>query len=427
MTSDFQMKPTSFILPVVALILVGSWVGPQRRSMAAVETECVRLRTHIAAVRSASPATSTAHDPLATRRKVIEWTNLAAYFPSNPMMSGGALFGALPDVRVAMRFRQRIEAMSAGEIIATLDEIAALNLPADARANLERTLLDSLVRKDPGLALGQMEDRAVLESSLYSQLISDALQAWAKKDAGAAGAWFDQQIAAGKFKSTRLDGVSGFRRMFESSLIGTLLSSSPEAAARRLAALPDDQRGDVMSMYSLTIVPQENQVAHAELIRAHVPAKDQAETIAAQASRLFKPGDYSAVTAYLERIGATPAERAASALKAIQDMRPKIPDTNQLTREDIDDLREWVGSQAPDSTDLVTGKALGEAAQGNRKMNFSTAAELAVEYSAASGDDEILATFLTSWAAKSNKAAARILAGKISDETRRAEILNFLK
>ena len=60
-------------------------------------------------------------------------------------------------------------------------------------------------------------------------------------------------------------------------------------------------------------------------------------------------------------------------------------------------------------------------------MDFSAAAGLAVDYSAASGDDEVLATFLASWAAKSNKAAARILAGKISDETRRAEILNFLK
>ena len=416
------LKPASFILPAVALLLVGSWVGSQRRSMAAVETECARLRTHIAAVKS--PSFTTSRDPLATRRKVIEWTNLAAYFPSNPMMSGGSLLGALPDQRVAMRFRQRMEAMSAGEIIATLDEIAALDLPADARANLEWTLLDSLARKDPGLALGLMEDRAVLESSLYYNLISDALLVWAKKDAGTAGIWFDRQIAAGKFKSKALNGVSAIRQMFESTLIGILLSSSPEAAARRLAALPEDQHGSVLRMNDLT---QENQVAHAELIRAQVPVKDQAETIAAQASFLFKPGDYSAVTAYLERIGATPAERAAFALKAVQNMRPKIPDTNQLTREDIDDLREWVGSQAPDSTDLVTGKALGEAAQGNRKMNFSTAAELAVEYSAASGDDEVLATFLTSWAAKSNKAAARILAGKISNEARRAEILNLLK
>jgi hypothetical protein len=71
--------------------------------------------------------------------------------------------------------------------------------------------------------------------------------------------------------------------------------------------------------------------------------------------------------------------------------------------------------------------ALGEAAQGNRKMEFAAAAELAVQYSVAGGNDEVLATFLTSYAAQSNKAAARALAGKIADEKRRAEILVSLK
>lgn len=426
-TLPIQMKPASFMLPAVALILVGSWIGPQRRSMAAVETQCTRLRTAIAAAKSPSFVTPAPHDLLEKRRKAIEWTNIAMRCPSNPMMSSRIEIGTLPDPRVTLRFRQRLEAMSADEIIATLDEIAALNLSADARENLERTLLDSLARKDPRLALELMEDRAVTGSFLYSYLISGALQAWAKKDSAAAEAWFDRLIAAGTFKSKALNGVNDSRQIFESAMIEVMLASSPEAASRRLSALPEDQRRSVLSMYSLTIIPEENQVAHAQLVRSQVPVKDQAETIAAQASFLFKPGDYSAVTAYLDRIDATPAERAACALKAVQNMNPKIPNSNHLTRDDIDGLREWVNSQAPDSTDTVTGKALGEAAQGNRRMDFATAAELAVEYTAASGSDEVLATFLASWAARHNKPAARALAERISDEKRRAEILTILK
>ena len=46
---------------------------------------------------------------------------------------------------------------------------------------------------------------------------------------------------------------------------------------------------------------------------------------------------------------------------------------------------------------------------------------------AASGGDEVLATFLASWAARNNKAAARTLADRISDEKRREEILAILK
>lgn len=316
--------------------------------------------------------------------------------------------------------------MSADEIIATLDEIAALDLPAESRDNLARVLLACIARKDPDLALDLIDRRIGMESYRFGGLISETLQTWAKKDPAAAGAWFDQQIAAGKFKGRSLDGVNGFRQMNESALISILLGNSPEGAARRLAALPEDQRGDVLSMYDMTNVPEENQMAHAALIRAQVPPKDQAETIASQVPSLIKHGDYSSATAYLDRIAATPAERAASAVKAIQDMNPKSPDTNKLSREDFDALREWVGTQAPASVDIVMAAALAKAALGDHKMPFAAAAELAVEYSAESGNDEVLATFLTSGAARRNKAASLVLAGKISDETRRGEILNFL-
>ena len=103
------------------------------------------------------------------------------------------------------------------------------------------------------------------------------------------------------------------------------------------------------------------------------------------------------------------------------------PGSNHLSREPIDGLREWVSSQAPDATDSVMGKVLGQAAWGSRKMEFAAAAELAVEYSAASGSDEVLAMFLTSYAARENKATARALAEEISDKKRREEILTFLK
>ena len=426
-TPTTAMKPTSFILPAIALILVGSWVGPQRRSMAAVETECVRLRTHIAAVRSASPATSTAHDPLETRRKVIGWKNIAAHFPSNPGMSSGTVFGALPDPRVAMRFRQRMEAMSADEIIATLDEIAALDLPPEAHENLEWTLLDALVRKDPELALDRFVDRVGKDSFLFRDLLSGALQAWAKRDVDAAVAWFDQQLAAGKFKSTTLDGVSYPRLSAETELINRLLANSPEAAARRLTALPENQRRDVLQTHPLHVIPGvEELAALAKLIRAYVPAEEQAEMIGYQAAHFFNPGGYSAVTAYLERIDATPDERAAFALRVTEMIYPGSG-SNYLSREPIDGLREWVRSQAPDATDNVMGKVLGQAAWGSRKMKFAAAAELAVQYSAASGSDEVLATFLTSYAARENKPAARALAEEISDEQRRGEILTFLK
>ena len=108
-------------------------------------------------------------------------------------------------------------------------------------------------------------------------------------------------------------------------------------------------------------------------------------------------------------------------------MVPKNPYSDKLTREDFNVLREWVGSQCPESVDEITAKALGDGANGDHKITFAAAADLAVEYSVQSGNDEVLAGFLTSQAARRNKTVARDLAAKIADETRRAEVLNFLK
>jgi hypothetical protein len=415
---------TNLIPPAVALILVAIWLVPQRRSMAVLESECARLQNTITAAEAPS---RTRPDPLEKRRKIIEWTKLGNLFQSNPMMSSISFSGALPDTREAMRFRQRMDAMSTAEIIATLDEIAALDLPHKVRENLEWTLLDAMARKDPAAALGLIESRGLMKSALYEYLISGTLQVWAQKDTAAAADWFDEQIAAGTFDSKALNGVSSSRQILETAFIRMLLGSSPEAAARRLAALPEDQRGDVMHMYDMSSVPEEIHVAHADLIRAQVPEKDQAETIASQMTNLVKRGDYSAATAYLDRIAATPAERAASVMKAIWDMYPINPDSNKLAREDFDALREWVGKQSPESVDKVMAEALGKGANGDHKITFATAADLAVEYSAQSGNDEVLAGFLTSNAARRNKAVARDLAAKITDETRRAEVLDFLK
>lgn len=90
----------------------------------------------------------------------------------------------------------------------------------------------------------------------------------------AAESWFDRQIAAGKFATKALGGVSHLRQKTETAVIGVLLASSPDAAARRIGAIQEEQRGDVLRMDSLTTVPPELQVAHAKLVRAAVPTKD---------------------------------------------------------------------------------------------------------------------------------------------------------
>ena len=59
--------------------------------------------------------------------------------------------------------------------------------------------------------------------------------------------------------------------------------------------------------------------------------------------------------------------------------------------------------------------------------SFSELAALAKEYHAGSGNDDLLIPLADHWRARTHKEEARELAGLISDEKRREEILEKLK
>lgn len=413
---------------MVALVVASVWLGSQRRSISALESESVVLQKHIAAARTSGPgADSTAAKPAppakaAKDKEPLDWKKVAAQF-EEMQRSGG-----MGDMRTMLKFQQRVQSMSKEEIIAALDEIAALGLPEPSRAKLEQMLVGPLAQKDPELVLARFVDRLGDKDGSMGWQLSNALREWAKKDPAKAGAWFDQQIAAGKFDSKALDGKSRSRNQFENAMIHVLLDSDPTAAASRLGAMPEDQRRDVLSQHSFSQLKEESQAAFAKLVRDQLPAKDQASTLANEASVIVgNDGDYSKVTEYMDRIGATPAERAKCVEEAAESKIQSLSYKKKIAAEDIDAMRTWAATQAPDQLDTLTGKALATATQGNGKTKFEEAAALALHYHEASDNDEVLSSFLDGWAARRNKDQARVLAEKISDPKRRGEILEKLK
>lgn len=419
------MKPTTFIPPVVALAIAGTWLGSQHRSISILEQESAALQQAIAARSSGTALDSQQGKPAsplktAKEKEPLDWKKIAAQFAE--MQQGGGM----GDMRAMMKFQQRLQAMTKEELVTALDEIAALDLPAASRAMLEQMLVGPLVQKDPELALTRFIGRIQDQHGGMGWQLSNALQEWAKKDPAKASAWFDQQIAAGKFDSKSLDGKSRSRTQFEGALINVLLASDADAAGHRLGAMPEDQRSEVLSQYQFQQLKEEDQLAFAKLVRGQVPADEQAEALAQQASRMVSGDGYSKVTEYLDRIGATPAERAACVEEAAESKIQTISYQKKVTREDLDTMREWVTAQAPEKTGTVTGKVLASASQGGDKMEFSEAADLAVQYHDASGNDDVLSSFLDGWPARQNKEQARVLAQKISDVKRREEILKNL-
>jgi len=276
------MKPIRLLPPVLALVIVGSWLGIQRKSLATLEQDDRLLRELLAA---ANPA-ATVSDParagstLANKRPndkgPIRWKQIA-----DQLMTMRDL-GGLGDLRVKIHIQQRLAKMTGLEIVSALDDIAALGLTTEARAELEEILLGPLIHKDPQLALTRFVDRLQEGSGGLRWQLANAMKAWAKKDPAATQSWFDQQIAAGKFDSKALDGRSEPRIIFESIMVETLLSSDPPALGRRLAALPENQRADVVVAFLESPAATNN--------------KEQARVLAAQIA------DESRRAAILERL-----------------------------------------------------------------------------------------------------------------------------
>jgi hypothetical protein len=418
------MKSIHFLPPVLALAICGTWIGSQRRSIATLERQSSLLRKEIEARQSSDPAgdtnsRSTAPGKGAKDKAPVDWKKIAAKLEES--RDGGGM----GDMRTMMRLRQRLMAMEKDQLVAALEEIAALDLPDVSRMRLEQMILGPLIEKDPEFALTRFIDRINAEQGGIRWQLSNAMTVWAKKDPAAATAWFDRQIAAGTFESKSLDGKSQARMQFEGALIGTMLSSNPEAAALRLAALPEDQRDDVLRNHAANSLEKEDQLAYAQLVRQSLPEKEQRECITDLVSRMTNSEDYSAVTDYMKRIEATPAERDACVEKAAGFRFQQLSYKRKITVDDIDQLRTWADSQSPGLTDRATGMALAGGLQG--KMEFPEIAALAVDYHDASGSDDVLVPLLQGWHLRENKEQARVLAGKISDEKVRNEILKRLE
>jgi hypothetical protein len=420
-----MVKNSFLILPVVALTIAGIWLGSQRRTISVLKQESTFLHKAIAERSSGStldyaPDRSASPSKLARDVTPINWKNIAAQLADTYQSD-------MRNIRAISRFEQRLQAMSAKELIAALNEISALDLPGCTLEMLEQIVLTPLIEKDPELALNQFVERLRSHEGTPISELSMAMQQWAKKDPLAAVAWTDRQIAAGKFDSKSLDRKSRPRIALEGALIVALLDSDSNAAGRRLATLPAEHRAEALNTYSSHQPEKEHQFAFAELVRNHLPEEKKIQTLGQQASSLVSSECYSRATEYLDRIKATPAERAACVEQAVKSKIQWDSSQKKISREDFDAMREWVTTQVPERTGTITGELLAYASHNRLKMEFSEAAELAVHYNDASGNDDVLFTFLDGRPAQQNKEQARLLAAKISDEKRRTDILKKLE
>ena len=426
------MQTKSWVLPLIVLGLAGIWFMNQRQAISAVKNTNAKLQKNIAVARAANsgaapvpiPAKSTnrvraeAPDGIQQANEPLDWKKIAAQCEA--MQENY-------DAEGMARLEKRFEQMSVAELSAALENVATLGLSASSHRLLMDSLLMPLVAKDPEAALtGYMDFLGDNTFGMGGQL-ADVTKKWAEKDPARAAAWFAEQVAAGRFESKSIDGKNDIREKIEGALFGILLGSDPAAAARSLGILDEEQRVQILEKYSTEAIKVEHHLAFVGVLRSQLSAQAQAKLLGKQGYEMARSSDYAQLTDFLQRISATPAERAAFASEAAMGKITSISFGQKVTRADIDAVRDWTRAQAPGASDAITGKAISDAIWNGGKITFTEASELALQYHKASGNDDTLSAFLSSRSASLNREAARGLAAQISDPARRAEILKKLQ
>lgn len=398
-----------------------AYQGSRQLAISSVERQTLDLREKIATARAASGGggISLTGEPGPDDKQPLDWKKLGGQLASLQFGDGG-------DDRFFPPFDRRLKAMTTRELLAALEEIKGLELSTNARAALENALFQTLAGKDPELALNHFSDQLGELGKGAGWALSNAFGTWLKKEPGAATAWFDRQIAAGKFESKSLEGESKGRIVFEGIVVSGLFASDPEAAGRRLGALPENQRAKVLQ----NIDSGENELGFVKLVRAYLPEEDRTGAFDQLASGTLRDKGFPGVTGLFDRIEASPAERAAVAIPiASRNFRGSFSQTGDA-REAVDAMRKWLETEAPGSRDALTGNALAWApSQGNSKFGFAEAAALASEYHEGSGNDEVLEAFLSKSndPSPANRESTLTLIGKIHDPVLREKFLSKLK
>lgn len=409
------MKPAHLLPPFLALVAAGGWIGSQRGSISALELESEALCGRLEVARQ-DPATAAA-DPSSSGQQSskskalhpgskVDWKKMAA--TQAAMKSGGG-----GDMRAMVALQKTLLAMSAEELLAGLDEIAALELSDDAKRQLEGTLIGVLANKDPQAALERFADRIGGADGGLTWQLSSAFQSWSAKDATAAAAWMDRQVEAGTFENKRLDGQHDPRIRFEAGLIQSLAARDPAEAARRLASLPEDQRDEVFTNPFHFRIRPGTEKAVADLIRTQVAADDRLSTLGRSSAPLVKEG-YGKVGEFLGAIDASAEERAAVVGEAL---RARFKGQDEMTTS-VEETRAWILAQAPANAERLSGEALAHLSEW---LEFPEMAKEALKYQQASGNDDALVAFLKNAPAESRFKILE-LAGKISDPVKRAEV-----
>ncbi len=412
------MNVNPWIFPALTTLVIGGWIGAQKKSASTLEQEIAVITERIRQLKSAETEARASAEKSAKEDKKIHWKALSGKM-------GDMQSGRMPDMRTFMRAQQILMDMSADELCAQLDEVAGMDLEDSARKQLEGMIIGALAQKDPKLVLTRFTDAIGDENASGFWQLNIALSKWADTEPAAASAWLDAQFAAGKFESKSLDGKNQALLRFEGALANALLKTDPAAATARVLALPETQREDFFQQSFFYDFPEKNEAAYAKLVRDTMPADKVGGILANAVSMLAMQDGYERIDGFITSTKATEGEKKSIVERVVQNTLSRHGET-KINVESLDKVRKWASTQSPSVVDKATGEALASTLWRDG-VTFEKTSELVLQYHEKADNDEVLASFLKNLSVMlgHNRADAKLLINKIKDPTLQEEIRNL--
>ncbi len=410
------MKTTTAVVPTLVVLAAGVWLFGQFRSIADLEERNARLQKTLAVTeRSATGASRPVSSRTPLDKKPVDWAEVARQLEQGENELSDEPSGLL---KTSARLEAQFRAMSRDELLAALDEIATANLPGEARELLEKHICDELIGPKGGPKLVLDRFAGNYGKGGWAETLATYFTGWAEKEPDQAVIWFQQNV-----------GKTGRPDALVVKVVSSFLQSSPDTATRILTTLPESQRLEAINSLEIYDLSDSGQVVWAEIVRAHLPEKDRLDVIIWPLIYRSGPDDRRKSMAwvgdYLNRIQATPDERKACILSTARGLHKleEFDGNDSLSAADkIGALRQWVSAQAPDLVEEVTGVGLYWLAITSR--SYADTADLALRLYDANPSDELLIPLLDEGdLSDEDQAAARAMAGRLSDEALRRKYL----
>ena len=213
--------------------------------------------------------------------------------------------------RDLLHLRKLLLEMSAEDLSAQLDEIAALDLDAHTRGQLNSSISGALAEKDPKMLLDKFSGELGDKDSSAQWVMRNALDRLGEDRSHCRRRMAGPADRCGKIRSKALDQGDFSLLLMESAVVKNLLMIDPAAATARVMALPEDRRPEFFRKWNYGHLEEQTDGAMAKLIRDTLPPDKVTGSLVHQAVQFRMQGGYGRMDRFIARANASDEEKAA--------------------------------------------------------------------------------------------------------------------